>query len=82
MRIDPMKHRRLCIVIFTPALDASKEPGRNMPYDGAVGFAVRGLLLCPLAVGGRRSRRLAIRAMRVELIVAKDSVFAARKEDG
>ena len=80
-RIDPMNHRRLCIVIFTPALDAAKEPGRNTPYDRALAFAVRDLLVCLLAVVGRRSRRLAIRAMRVELMVDEDAVFAVRKDD-
>lgn len=33
----------------------------------------------PQAVGGRRSRRLAIRTLRAELAVAEDAVFAAAR---
>lgn len=32
-------------------------------------------------MGGRRSRRLAIRALRAELVVAEDAVFAAARVD-
>ena len=31
-------------------------------------------------MGGRRSRRLAIRALRAELVVAEDALFAAARE--
>lgn len=31
-------------------------------------------------MGGRRSRRLAIRALRAELVVAEDAFFAAARE--
>ena len=64
------------------ALTAAKEPGRNMPYDEAIGFAARGLLACLLAVGGRRSRCLAIRAMRMEWMMVEDTVSVAGKDDG